>query len=265
MPLSVHLLADLAPHAPAAQTKTFRRQLRHHRSRARRYGYDWELASSDAEYDWFYDRMHIPTMVARHGGRARSVEREEARRKLFHQGALLFVTSYGTRVAGILLHVVREQSLCNVRLVGWLDGDPQLLRAGAVQSGYFFVRDWAAQVGLQFLDFQGSEPFLSKGTFQNKRRRGTSAVVAPGECANLRCVLSVREDKDAIRDFLVANPPISIGRADRMGAVYFYDDHRAVRHDLPWRMEGIDDCQILHIDQFLRMNSIVHARDVGLS
>ncbi|MFL6164237.1 MAG: hypothetical protein ACJ74U_18705 [Jatrophihabitantaceae bacterium] len=264
MPLRVHMVADLAQEAPAAQTKTFRLQLRRHRSRVRRRGYDWELASNDGEYDWFYDRMHIPTMVARHGERARSVEREEARRELFHKGSLLFVTSYGKRVAGIVLQVVREQSICNVRLVGWLDGDPQLMREGAVQSGYFFVRDWAAQLGLQFLDFQGSEPFLSKGTFQNKRRRGTSAILAPGEFANLRCVLTVREDKGPIRDFLVANPPISVGRSDRMDAVYFYDDRRAVRHDLPWRMEGIDGCQILHIDQFLRRKSTIHAQHVGL-
>ncbi|MDT0488438.1 hypothetical protein, partial [Streptomyces doebereineriae] len=75
-----------------------------------------EVATGEDDFAFFYDGMHRPTMVNRHGDAARSEDRESARVCLFQHGVLFFLRESGHRVAGMLCRL--EGRTLVVRLAG---------------------------------------------------------------------------------------------------------------------------------------------------
>jgi hypothetical protein len=261
LPFRLHLVADLhdagalagrsaggsadPPAGPSA------RERKRHRRRVRDYAYGYEVSHDPADFDWFYDRLHLPTMAARHGGRGRSVPKEVARRELFDSGLLFFVTSHHERVAAVLCHCDQARRLCNARLVGWLDGDDVHLQREALKTANHFLLQWARDKGFARVDFQGCEPFLSKGTFQSKRHLGVRVVEPPAPLNDLAVWLHVVNDVPAIRDFLVANPPVLLGARGELRPCYFFDAQRPPRLDLGAQCAGLAEATRMDLDALL--------------
>jgi hypothetical protein len=209
-----------------------------------------EVATDAASFGYFYDRMHLPTMRARHGARARSESRDTALDCLFRHGVLAFVTSGGTRVAGLLCRWGPGQRVLTIRLVGVLDGLPEYYRNGAMRATDHLMMAWAAARGVQSVDFGGAEPFLSQGIFQRKRLLASTAVMAPNHFGRLRLWWHARRDTPEVRDFLVANPVVEMVGDRGLRAVYFCDEQRPARLDLAPTREGIDGCRVLPLEEF---------------
>jgi hypothetical protein len=245
LPLRVHMVADLAPGAGPGISARERKRQRH---RVRSYAYDFEISASDADFAVFYDRMHLPTMRARHRDDARTAGRAEAHQALFLAGFLLLVRSGGHPVAGILCRV--EGRVCHARLVGWLDGDPAHLRREAVKTGNHFLLGWARGAGFDAVDFQGGEPFLSKGTFQAKRHLGGRAEIPGTALGRARVRLLSGRDSPALRDALARNPGIALAPGGGLAAVYFTDAGRPPRLDIPYACPGIEAHRLIDLDEF---------------
>ena len=209
-----------------------------------------EVATDVASFDYFYDRMHLPTMRARHGSRARSEPRDAARECLFRRGVLAFVTSSGTRVAGLLCRWGPGHRVLTIRLVGVLDGLAEHYRNGAMRATDHLLMAWAAAHGVRSVDFGGAEPFLSQGIFQRKRLLASTAIMAPDHFGHLRLWWHARRDTPAVRDFLVANPVVEMAGSRGLRAVYFCDEQRPPRLDLAPTREGIDGYRLLPLDEF---------------
>jgi hypothetical protein len=188
-------------------------------------------------------------MRARHRDDARTTGREQAYQALFRAGFLLLVRSHGQPVAGILCRVAGRT--CHARLVGWLDGDPVHLRREAVKTGNHFLLGWARGAGLAAIDFQGGEPFLTKGTFQAKRHLGAAAVVPAAGLGRARITLRTGRDTPAMRDLLSRNPAIALtGDGGDLAAVYFTDAARPPRLDIPCSCPGIGAHRLIDLDKF---------------
>jgi hypothetical protein len=249
MPFRVHLVTDFStvdgdkPPSPSA------RERKRQRRRVRDHAYGYRISQDAEDFDWFYDRMHIPTMNTRHAERQRTVAKDIARHELFERGFLLLVTAGTKPVAGILCQVDDEQRLCNARLVGWLDGDETHLRHEALKTGNHFLVEWARDAGFRRIDFQGCEPFLSKGTFQSKRHLGVRAVAPVAPLDQFAVWVHARRDLPAIRDFLVANPPIQ-AIDGRLRPCYFFDALRPVRTDLGHECAGMSEPVLIDLDKF---------------
>jgi hypothetical protein len=209
-----------------------------------------EVATDAASCAYFYDRMHLPTMQARHGARARSESRDTAWECLFRRGVLAFVTHDGTRVAGLLCRWGTGQRVLTIRLVGVLDGLPEYYQNGAMRATDHLMMAWAAARGVQSVDFGGAEPFLSQGIFQRKRLLASTATMAPNHFGRLRLWWHARRDTPEVRDFLVANPVVEMVGDRGLRAVYFCDEQRPARLDLAPTREGIDGYRVLPLDQF---------------
>jgi hypothetical protein len=209
-----------------------------------------EVAADAASFDYFYHRMHLPTMQARHGARARSESRDTAWECLFRRGVLAFVTHDGTRVAGLLCRWGTGQRVLTIRLVGVLDGLPEYYRNGAMRATDHLLMAWAAARGVPSVDFGGAEPFLSQGIFQRKRLLASTAVMAPNHFGRLRLWWHARRDTPAVRDFLVANPVVEMAGDRGLRAVYFCDEQRPARLDLAPTREGIDGYRVLPLGEF---------------
>ncbi|MBI0293372.1 hypothetical protein JBE04_02415 [Streptomyces sp. PRKS01-29] len=250
MPLRLDLVVRLSRHvSPLEQVSRTDRKL-FIRQRRRR-GLKLVLGNRVADFDQFYDRMHVPTMRARHGDAARSEPREAAFQCLFEHGVLFFVEEAGTRVGGMLCRLEPEAGRLIVRLVGVLDGGEAHYSSAVYMAMYILVLEWAREQGLSEVDLSISEPFLSKGVLQFKRKLHPHFELPRNHLRNRRLWLKVRRDCAEVRDFLVANPLISIDAGGSLEAVYFYDHQRPPRQNLSWASPGISGATLIDLDDFL--------------
>ncbi|MEU1662954.1 GNAT family N-acetyltransferase [Streptomyces sparsogenes] len=210
-----------------------------------------EVARDRGSFDFFYDRMHVPTMRMRHGDRTRSLPKDRAYTCLFRHGLLAFVTVDGARVAGMLCRLERDGATLTSRLVGVVEGDEHWHRQGVLKLGNHLLLEWAEEHGIRRVDFGGLEAWLSKGLFQRKRKLGPRIVPAPGHQGQLRVWWHAGRDTPAVRDFLVANPVLELIGREELRAVYFCDDARPARLDLAHRCANIREFRTVHLDAFL--------------
>jgi hypothetical protein len=247
LPLRVNFVANLRTRpedGPVVSPSERKRQ----RRRVARYGYRYTISTEPRDFAHFYEHMHVPTMAVRHAERARSADREEAFGQLFRNGFLLLVQAQGTAVAGVLCRT--DGQVCHARLVGWLDGDPCHLQREALKTGNHFLLDWARSAGFAVVDFQGCEPFLSKGTFQSKRHLGTTLVLPDGALGAARVTLWAGRDSAAVRRVLAANPVVALDDAGALAAVYFFDAGQPPRLDIPHRCHGLGGPTLVDLDEF---------------
>lgn len=248
LPFRVNLVVrpgrDPAAVAARLSRKARQQYLREQRSRCRRL----EVASTDADFEYFYHHMHLPTMRRRHGTAVRSVPARTARHSLFRHGVLFFLCECGDRVAGMLCR--REPGALVLRLAGVRDGGEDAYRTGTYLALYVSILVWSARNGVATVDLSGSEPFLSKGIFQFKRKLHPDVRRPATHFAGKRLWLCVRRDTAAVRDFLVANP-VLVAAAGGFEALYFHDRTRPGRLDLPWRTGGVVGYRTVDLDVFL--------------
>ncbi len=223
---------------------------RQHQRNVRRYGYRLEVSRSAADFAYFYDRMHAPTMRERHGGSARSMDRDTAYHSLFRPGGLLFFVHDGhQRVAGALAAVDRDRRRLTGRLIGVLDGEDQHRRQGALAAVYHLQLQWAAAKGIDCVDLSGSEPFLSKGTWQFKRKLGAAVVPPPDLHRERRLWLHVAHDTPQVRDFLHRNPLLAVHDPHTFEALYFHDEARPPLTDsLAATCPGLTGIRLVDLD-----------------
>ncbi|MFB7274202.1 hypothetical protein [Streptomyces sp. NPDC056244] len=223
----------------------------HYRRQRQRRDWTLERATAVADFDYFYDRMHRPTMDRRHGAAARSERRGSAYSSIFRNGALFFLRDSGSRVAGMLCRWEPAHRKLVIRLAGVLDGDVAHYRSGVSMAMYIEVLEWAARHRMDVVDLGGCEPFLSKGTFQFKRKIHPEVSLPANHWAQQRIWLGARRDSGLLRDFLVSNPPVSIDGEGQLRAVYFHDRDRSPRDDLRWQTPGLAEPRFVHLDEFL--------------
>ena len=252
LPSRVHFVLDTTRGYEAARLLVSRKE--RHAYAAGRRTHDWKLvpASTGEDFAFFYDRMHVPTMRRRHGDRARSEHRAVAFDCVFRRGLLAFVVASGRRVAGGLCRWDSRQRMLTLRLVGVLDGAGEHYRAGAMRALYHGLLEWACDhERVDRLDLQGTEPFVSRGIFQWKRKFHPRIEIPANHFRHRRLWLHVPVDSSRARDFLVANPVVAETSNGDLEALYFYDSERAVRADAPCGCPGVRRERAVDLDQFL--------------
>jgi hypothetical protein len=233
MPFRIHQAVDTSRPWSEVRAEISRRELKRHEAACRKHGFRLRTTADEAEYRWFYQHMVRPSMEVRYGGRDRSLGEDQGLHAILRHGVLFLVESDDGPVAGSASELDRRRSIVNGRLIGVRDGDQELRRNGAQNALYHFILEYACAHGFAQVDYQGCEPFLSKGTFQYKKRFGTEAVLPPSRYRFLRMLLTPRKDSGRLRDFLVANPIMMVDERGRLGAWYPRDAARPPRHDIP--------------------------------
>jgi hypothetical protein len=257
MPFRIHQVVDTSRGWPQVREHISRGERARHLRQSERHGFRLRASHSDEEYRWFYERMVRPSMAVRYGDRDRSLEEPRGLHAIFRHGVLFMVDSGAGPVAGSASELDRRRGIVNGRLIGVRDGDQLLRKEGAQNALYHFILRWACENGFRCVDYQGCEPFLSKGTFQYKKRFGTTAVLPPSRYRFLRVVLTPGRDSERLRDFLAANPVMLVDDQDRLGSGYFTDRHRPPRYDIP------DDSAGFHFRRDIDMDELLGALASG--
>jgi hypothetical protein len=251
LPFRLQLLLDVPPDPDAVLKKVSGNERRQFLKLRRSYDWQWERGSGLSDFQFFYERMHLPTMSSRHGEDTRSMDAPMALRCLFQHGVLLFVTEGGKRVAGVLCRYQDGGAVLSMRMLGVLDGDETHYRTGAVKAAYYLTAEWAARNGIQRIDMSGCEPFPGKGIFQFKRRFHPTVMLPDNHFSDKRVWLRVGRDSAATRDFLAATPMVTIGADGDMEAVYFFDEDRPPRTRISATTPGIEKDRMINLDAFL--------------
>ncbi|MBL0385653.1 hypothetical protein JJB07_03230 [Tumebacillus sp. ITR2] len=184
-------------------------------------GFDYFVTHEDEDFHQFYETMHKPTMNSRYGEFARSVSQLDP-----------------------------SKNWLNARLIGVRNGDDLYRTNGAQNFVYHAILHWASNVGnIDVVDFQGCEPFLTKGTFQYKKRFATEAILPPNHFHDKRLLVQANVHSPAVRQYLIENPMLVIDDEDNLGAGYFFDEQNKPRLDLPYQCPGIGYHVLLDLDE----------------
>lgn len=251
MPIRVNWVADRVE-SPEAVTKSLssRERTLFRTIRAQR-GYELVPATDASAFEDFYTNMYLPTMHARHGERAKGETKQTARECMFlRRGVLLLLRGSDRRtVAGALCRFGDRGESLILRLVGVRDADPRLYDDGSFKALWVLVLHWASARGMRFVDLQGTEPFVSSGNFQWKKRLG--AVVGPPRnyMSGHQLVFSVDSDGPGVRSFLTSHPIVEISRTGTLHAVCFHDRDRPARSPRYYTARGISSIRYLDLDQ----------------
>jgi len=251
LPYRLHLVVDLPAEAGGWRQRVSKKERNWFRTQLRSRGWALEVATAGSDFDFFYDRMHVPTMRLRHGERTRSEARDSAYECLFRGGLLAFVTLDGTRVAGALCRRDRHGTSITLRLVGVRDGAPHYYDQGALRMCYPLLLEWADGAAVRHVDLGGTEAFLGIGIVQWKRKFRPRAILAPNHLGRLRVWWHARRDTAAVRDFLAANPVLELAGERGLRAVYFHDDQRPPRLDLAGGFANVEESRLVNLDEFL--------------
>lgn len=251
MPMRVHFVVDVDGDSEAMRRRISKREREQHRRNVREHQWSWRIVREPDWFDDFYDQHYRPTMHRRHGERERIETKETSYECLFRTGCLFALSQDGERIGGALCHWDRHSRVLTLRLLGVRDGSQEHFASGAFKAIYHFLIGWAADHGVRQLDFQGTEPFLSKGTYQWKRRFGTRVILPPNHFGEKRLWLQVPRDTPAVRDFLVANPLLAEPEGGGLEAVYFHDSARPARLDYSSRSPGVERVRHIDLDMFL--------------
>lgn len=217
----------------------------------RSHGWTCEAGTEPADLEFFYRRMHLPTMASRHGEEARSTDWDIARRALFRHGLVLFVREGDRRVAGVLARLEDGGRMLRMRLLGVLDGAGEHYRSGAVKAVYYLTMEWAAEHGVTRVDFSGGDPFPGKGVYQFKRRLHPTVSHPADHFRHRRVYLRATRDTPAVRDFLVATPLLTVDASERLVATHFFDGTRPLRSDIRADGPGVHGARAIDLDEFL--------------
>jgi hypothetical protein len=144
--------------------------------RIRREQFTFTVSHAEEDCETFYHTMYVPYLRKRHGELAviRSLPQV---RCIFRRGGVFWVLCEGQRIAGQLFS--QRDGVLSCVGMGMADGDPSLLRKGAIAATYFFSLQYAQSQGLTRIDLGGSPPALSDGLLRYKRKWGARLTAKP--------------------------------------------------------------------------------------
>ncbi len=139
--------------------------------RVRRHKYEPVVSSGDEDFDLFYHTFYLPLSKARYGELLVVRPAHDFRHRV-RRGGILWVRRDKQRVAALLFE--EKEGTLDVLAVGSLDGDPRLMKEGAIAALYYFIIELARMRGCQTVDFRGSRSTLTDGVLRYKSKWGAT-------------------------------------------------------------------------------------------
>jgi hypothetical protein len=217
----------------------------------RKYGYRFEKTTELRHFEHFYENMYLPTMNGRHGSAGALAHKAKAH-EFFKNGFLVRVFKGETWVAAALC----EFRACGLRLceLGVLESNDELIKQGAMGAIYVGAIQEANALKCQKIDLTVTSSLLSNGTFQHKRRWGTTASLPISD--QKRIWIQVARYTPAVHRLMVENPMITVDGKGELHALVAVEslDSWTCAEAAQWRkrffMPGLNSIKILPLDRF---------------
>jgi hypothetical protein len=152
-----------------------KRMTRHRRqdlTKVKKLDFRYRLSQAPADFDLFYNRMHVPFITERYQDRA-IIPPAAVQRKLFEKrGKLLCVEYEATSTAACMGILRRYNKTFSAVQLGIDQDQSHMLKEGVIVALYWQIISWAHANGLHFVDFGRTRARVSDGLFLFKHRWG---------------------------------------------------------------------------------------------
>lgn len=138
--------------------------------RVKRAGFDYRISHDEADFDFFYKHIYIPTLRARHGD-FQVVEQKSVLMPDFEQGFLMLVNDAEGNVVGGSLCTIKGDLLIGL-VLGVAYGSKTLLEKGAMSAVYYLILRYCQENNIRRCDAGPVFPFADNGAYLHKRRWG---------------------------------------------------------------------------------------------
>jgi GNAT acetyltransferase-like protein len=160
-------------------------------------GMQMSLSQTEADFDLFYRTMYLPFIAGRHGDMARPRD-ENWLRAAFLRGGIIWVVRGEEKLAGVVMEIA--DGALHLWTLATRDGDPGLMKKGALAALYLYAIRHARDEGCSYVDFGSCRAFLADGILRYKRKWGMEVRPRPDN-QNL-VLIRWPEWNDAVSGFL---------------------------------------------------------------
>lgn len=138
-------------------------------SHIRRESFEMEIEKRLGWADEFFSLYHQEAITRRHGADGFVMPLQEIRDYFKSRDCeFLCVTQQGKRLAALLGEATQDGYY--MARLGWLDGDPELVRRGVLAGLYWFAIRRARDLGMTRVRMGGTPPFLEDGVLRFKMK-----------------------------------------------------------------------------------------------
>jgi len=165
LPLWVSCDVPLNDDREYAKSPSIRADIRNIRNN----GFTWQLSDKQEDFDFFFEKIYVPTITDSHGGSALTASYENRQHK-FETGTmeLLQVMRDNQFLAGVAIDF--DNSAPTLRDSGVLNGSLEIKKTSALSAAYLFAMDYLASKGHSNVNFGLSRSFLDDGVLNYKRK-----------------------------------------------------------------------------------------------
>ena len=133
--------------------------------------FTYVFTQEEEDFDFFYNRMYLPYIPARHQGQGMVLREYESIHNLFSEGGLILIKDCLEPACGMVC--VFKDDTCVACQMGVLDGEFKRVQRGVNVALWWSMLDWARSQGASRFDLGGSRAQISNGGFNFKRQWGT--------------------------------------------------------------------------------------------
>jgi hypothetical protein len=176
-PTFVRMAFDINPGQTWEEIERCMRKQKHNLSLIRRHGYTARVSNQQADFDFFYERMHVPMMHTRHADYG-VIEGKRGLEEQFHRGHVILVDRPGEGTVAGAVNTLYGKWMFGI-VSGTLDGDRRWHEQGALSALYYHTLRWCFDNGIRRFDNGFCRPFQTDGAYQHKRYWGMTVVPDP--------------------------------------------------------------------------------------
>ncbi len=183
--------------------------------------FSYEITSDVEKLKMFYIDMFLPTLSKRIGKRDTFTPDFMFMRYLMEMGyELMMITEDGNYACGGFFYQNKDNTY--LKYSGVLEGKISLIEKRASTAIYYFFIRESLKRKVKKIVFGGVRPFFYDGLFQYKGKWGMK--VEPYSLIPKVIGLSIVNENEAMKQFLINNPFISINEKDEFVGLVFVDE-----------------------------------------
>jgi hypothetical protein len=169
--------------------------------RIRKNNLAYHKATTQNDYDTFYQKMYLPTMSNRHDDRTIAMDYHSMMNQFENYGAeLLLFTMEDKDISGTIIR--HDGALPTLWSTGILNGSDRYWKTGIASASYFFCSKHLSNQGFKRLDMGLSRAFLNDGVLQFKKKWNAKFAIA----GKRGFILKINTYSEAVKQFLKHHP-----------------------------------------------------------
>ncbi|KYK29867.1 hypothetical protein AYK20_04890 [Thermoplasmatales archaeon SG8-52-1] len=183
--------------------KKFSKSVKEDIRKIKKYGYSYEISQDPNKLEMFYYKMYIPYISWRYGIFIKYANFYSIKHLFEQGGKILFIKRDNEYFFGGLF--LKKKDKIFATYAGIMEGKFDCINQGVIAGSYYYLINYAKNVGVKSINFGSCRPFIKDGLFSYKRKWGIKIEKTPSENSE-NYFLKILNDNNAMKSFLKNNP-----------------------------------------------------------